>query len=186
MPQHATSDKWPKTETYQQCPNHSHTKRPPSPARHVQWQNKDPHHTENPHTTMPPDQYLSSDTCGPISPIFTHGNFHFLTYIDAGSRFLILYFLKDRRQVGAIMPQHMRKLYNAGRTPHYYRTDNALEFKSKEAMRTYAAYGITYKNNTPHQPQQNSLAERINQTLMNSARANIQHAKLPRSTGKMR
>ena len=126
-----------------------------------------------------PDQYLSSDTCGPISPISTHGNIHFLTYIDAGSRYLILYFLKDRRHVGAIMPQHMRQLYNAVRTPQYYRTGNALEFKSKEAMRTYAAYGITYKNNTPHQPQENSLAERINQTLMNAARANLQHAKLP-------
>ena len=73
----------------------------------------------------------------------------------------------------------MRKLQNEDRTPQYYCTDNALEFKSQAAKNTYAAYRITYKNNTPHQPQENSLAGRINQTLVNAARANLQHANLP-------
>ena len=106
-----------------------------------------------------PGQYPSSDTCGPIFPPSTHGNSHFLTYIDAGSPHLEQYFMKDRGQVGIIMHNHMRKLNNEDRTPQYSRTDNALEFKSQAAKNTYAAYGITYKNNTPHQPQENSLAE---------------------------
>ena len=87
--------------------------------------------------------------------------------------------MKDRRQVRIIMPNHMPKLHNEDRTPPYYRTDNALEFKSQAAKNTYASYDITYQNNTPHQPQENPLAEKINLTLMNAARANLHHATLP-------
>ena len=82
--------------------------------------------------------YISSDTCVPINSISTHGHSHFLTYIDAGSRYLIIYFLQDRREVGLIMKQHMSKLHNANRTLQYFCTGNALEFKSKTALKTYA------------------------------------------------
>ena len=87
--------------------------------------------------------------------------------------------MKDRRQVRIIMHNHTRKFHNEDGAPQYYRTENALELKSQTALNTYAANGITYKNNILYQPQENSLTERINQTLINAARANLHHAKLP-------
>ena len=58
--------------------------------------------------TYKPSEYISSDTCGPINPLSLQGHLHFLSYIDAASRYLILFFLKDRREVGIIMPQFFK------------------------------------------------------------------------------
>ena len=154
------------TEIRISCSACSHAKQ--RPAR----QHPTPHHYAT-------GEYLSSDTCGPIHPRSTHGNLHFLTYIDAASSNVILYFLKSRNKVGIIMPQFFAQLKRRKRLPKIYSTDNARDFKSNHGLQTYAALGIQYENNTPHQPQENSLADRINQTLMNAARANLHHANLP-------
>ena len=36
--------------------------------------------------------YVSSDTCGPFKPRSRRGNLHFVTYLDANSRYLIVFF----------------------------------------------------------------------------------------------
>ena len=148
------------------CSACAHAKQRPSPHKPKQHSYK-------------PLEYISSDTCGPINPPSLQGHLRFLSYIDAASRYRILLFLKDRREVGIIMPQFFKQLRQDGRLPRIYRTDNAKELKSKAALHTYADLCIQYLNNTPHQPQENSLAERINQSIMNAARANLKHANLP-------
>ena len=56
--------------------------------------------------------------------------------------------------------------------PHRQRTRTQVEPRITDL-------GITYENYTPHQPQENSIAEDINQTLMNAASANLHHANHP-------
>ena len=79
------------------CSVCAHAKQRPSPHKPKQHSYK-------------PSEYISSDTCGPINPPSLRGHLHFLSYIDAASRYLILFFLKDRREVGIIMPQFFKHL----------------------------------------------------------------------------
>ena len=48
---------------------------------------------------------FSSDTSRPLTPTSTHRKDHFMTFIDAGSRFLMVIFLKSRGEVGSIPPK---------------------------------------------------------------------------------
>lgn len=124
--------------------------------------------------------YMSSDTCEPINPPSRYENRHFLTIIDTKSGYLTLYFLKKRSEVLSCIHTMLAVLNTHGpRIPAIYRTDNAKEFLSTKAKALYSNYGIEHRTTTPHQPQENSLAERINQTLMQAARANLHHAQLP-------
>ena len=82
------------------------------------------------------------------------------------------------------MPQILAILKQGNHLPRIYRTDNARELKSNHAPQTYASLGIQYENNTTHQPQEDSIAERIKQTLMNADRAYTRQIS-PTRTGKM-
>ena len=125
-----------------------------------------PHKTKKMH--YPVGAYISSDTCGPIKPLSRQGNQHFLTFIDAQSRYLILYFLKDSREVRLVIPALFALLTaHSGRPPKVYRTDNEKEFCSTASTAIYRQYGTEHRTTTPHQPQENSRAERIKMALMN-------------------
>ena len=98
--------------------------------------------------------YFSSDTCRPLTPTFTHGNNLFMTFFDAGSRFLIFRFLKYSREVGSILPKPLNIIYALGVLPHTSRTDNDLEYCSGYAKDLYSRTGINHVTTTPHQPQE--------------------------------
>lgn len=127
--------------------------------------------------------FLSSDPCGPITPPFQNGKRHFLPFIDAASRYLIIYFLKDRREVRIIQPAPFAWLTAVrGTPPTLHRTDNAKEFCDTSAKHTNhmhevpCMYGLEQRASTLHPPQENSRAERINLTLLNAARVDLHHA----------
>ena len=124
-------------------------------------------------------EQLSSDTCGPISPPSTHGNVHIFTCIDTASRYLVTYCLRRRQEVNTIIPQLFKTLDIQNKLPRAYRTDSAKEFTSSHTKATYSSHGIQHITNTPHQPQENSIAERINKTLFTNALAALHHAALP-------
>ena len=59
------------------------------------------------------------------------------------------------------------------------RTDNGGEYTSTGFQAYLASKGIEHQLTVPHSPQQNGVAERLNRTLMESARAILSHANLP-------
>ncbi len=59
------------------------------------------------------------------------------------------------------------------------RTDNGGEYLSKEFQAYLASNGIEHQLTVPHSPQQNGVAERLNRTLVESARAMLSHSNLP-------
>lgn len=61
------------------------------------------------------------------------------------------------------------------------RIDNEGEYVSNEFEKYLKSKGIRHEFTVPHLPQQNGVAERMNCTLMESARSMIAHAKLPNS-----
>lgn len=90
-----------------------------------------PHRTNTKH--YPVGSYVDPDTCGLLSTRSFRGNPHFLTFTDADSRFLILYFQKDRMEVRLIISALFALLpIHRGHPPTVYRTDNAKAFCCKQ------------------------------------------------------
>ena len=123
---------------------------------------------------------LSSDICGPIAPPSRQRNKYILTFIDTKTRYLITDFLPNRVQT----PQRLDYILNAiknqtGRQSRIIRTDNALEYLSATAIQTYTKHNTSHSPTIPYTPQENSLVERINSTLLNAARAALHHSELP-------
>ena len=63
-----------------------------------------------------------------------------------------------------------------GRKIVYFRTDRGGEFMSTEFTKYLTDTGITHETSAPRMPQQNGVAERMNQTLLGGARAMLHHA----------
>ena len=59
------------------------------------------------------------------------------------------------------------------------RTDNGGEYMSKDFQAYLTSKGIEHQLTIPHSPQQNGVAERLNRTLMESARAMLSHSNVP-------
>ena len=59
------------------------------------------------------------------------------------------------------------------------RTDNGGEYMSTEFQEYLKSRGIQHELTIAYTPQQNGIAERMNRTLMESARSMMSHAHLP-------
>ena len=59
------------------------------------------------------------------------------------------------------------------------RTDNWEEYCSKECKSFLKDNGIVHQLTVPYNPAQNGVAERMNWTVMKSARAKMSHSSLP-------
>ena len=108
------------------------------------------------------------------------GSHYFVTFIDDYSRCVAVYFIKNKMEV----PEKF-KLFEAtvnkkcGEPIMKLRTDNGGEYMSKEFQEYLAVKGIEHQLTVPYSPQQNRVAERLNRTLMESARAMLSHSNLP-------
>ena len=66
----------------------------------------------------------------------------------------------------------------AGRAIGTLRMDNVCEYLSSAFQNCLKKKGIRHELSVPHSPQQNGVSERINQTLVETARSMIVHARL--------
>ena len=127
----------------------------------------------------PVGAYVSSDTCGPIKPTSTHGNNHMLLVVCAASKFVLAHFIKDRKNIPDCIHTSITHIINRMKHPlRDLRSDNAKEYTSQAMKAMYAKYGLTLHLRTPHQPQENEIAERLNRTIMESVRALLHTAGL--------
>ena len=72
--------------------------------------------------------------------------------------------------------EHIKNI--TGRCQSLFRCDNAAEYLSKQGQNYHLQRGIDLTPSTAYTPQENSIAEGINQTLMRHARAVLQHSRL--------
>lgn len=66
-----------------------------------------------------------------------------------------------------------------GKSIKTLRTDNGSEYCSKEFESFLKAKGIVHQLTVPYNPAQNSVSERMNRTLVKSARSMMSHGKTP-------
>ena len=125
-------------------------------------------------------QLVHSDVCGPMHTESFGGQKYFVTFIDDFSRCCAVYFMKQKSEVLEKFKEFEAITTNeSGQRVIKLRTDNGGEYVSQEFETYLKTKGIKHELTVPHSPQQNGVAERMNRTLTESARAMIAHANLP-------
>eukprot|EP00253_Pinus_taeda_P021000 PITA_21000 len=123
--------------------------------------------------------YIHSDLWGP-SPVMSYGGaLYFLTFIDDYSRKVWIYMLKRKADVLNVFKQFKVMVEKrTGKSIKYLRTDNGGEFTSGEFEQYCKDEGIVRHKTVVYTPQQNGVAERMNQNLMERSRSMISNANL--------
>eukprot|EP00794_Sanderia_malayensis_P016556 gene16556-biopygen13988 len=108
------------------------------------------------------------------------GSKYYVTFIDDYSRFTTVYFLKKKSEVLQKFKEFVVAVENhTGKRIKVIRTDNGGEYVSNEFKQFCIERGIKREVTIPMTPQQNGVSERMNRTIMESARSMLHHAKLP-------
>ena len=110
-----------------------------------------------------------------------HGVRYFISFIDDCSRCIAVEFLKTKDQAFEKFQNYVAYLecqYNM--SPKRFRADNGSEYITGDLQRWCASTGIRLEYMAPHSPAQNGIAEQMNRTLAELARAMIFSTQVPK------
>ena len=126
-------------------------------------------------------ELVHSDVCGKISETLIGGAQYFLTFTDDKSRYYWVYILKTKDQVFNYFLEWKALVEKATKNKiKTLRTDNGGEYTSTRFQDYLKAEGIRHELTVPKTTQQNGIAERLNRTLVETARSMLLDAKLPK------
>ena len=121
---------------------------------------------------------IHSDVCGPMSTESIGGKKYFVTFTDDYSCCCSVYFMKHKSEVLEKFKDFEAATTSSRERIRKLRTDNGGEYVSKEFEAYLKSKRIFHEVSVPHSPEQNGVAERMNRTLMESARSMLSHAGL--------
>lgn len=126
-------------------------------------------------------ELVHSDICGPIETESLGGAKYFATFIDDHSRYTEIVVLRNRSEILNAFKDYKRRVEKeTGHQIKKLRTDNTLEYKSKDFSDFLRREGISRQLSVEYTPQQN-VAERANRTLVEMSRCLILQTNLPKS-----
>lgn len=117
---------------------------------------------------------VHSDVCGPISPQTYDDKNYFAIFIDEYTHYCVSYLIKNKSDVFAIFKDFVSKSearFNSKLV--YLYCDNGGEYLSNEMKEFCVEKGISFHLTVPRTPQLNGVAERMNRTITEKARAMI-------------
>jgi transposase InsO family protein len=127
---------------------------------------------------------VHGDLCGPITPATIAGNKYFLLIVGDFSRYMWVVMLKRKDQaLQAFRIVKMAAEVEAEAKLKALCTDQGGEFKSNEFKAFCEAHGIQRHLTAPYSPQQNSVVERRNQTVVAMARSMMKSKGIPGGQG---
>ena len=130
--------------------------------------------------TKEPLELVHSDVCGKMNRKSIGGAEYFLTFTDDKSRYSWVYALKTKDQVfDRFLAWKAMVEKSTGKKLKTFRTDNGGEYTSKKFEEFLQSEGIRHEYTIPKTPKQNGVAERLNRTLVESARSMLLDARLP-------
>ncbi|GBN79553.1 Copia protein [Araneus ventricosus] len=118
-----------------------------------------------------------SDLCGPVEPATLSGERYVLTFVDDYSRFCEVRLIKKKSDIAV----EFNKFLKVNDTVKRIRCDNTKEYVSGELQKVARNAGVEIDPCPPYTPQLNGVAERMNSTLFDKARAMLYDSKLPKS-----
>lgn len=117
-------------------------------------------------------QLIHSDVCGPISPPAHDGSKYFVTFTDNFSRASTVFCIERKSDVFGKFKEHVAASESLhGCAIAKLRSDNGGEYISDEMKRFCAEKEIQLEYTVPYNPEMNSIAERLNRTLVEKARS---------------
>jgi transposase InsO family protein len=132
-----------------------------------------------------PLQKLHMDICGPVRVTGRNRELYFLTITDDYTRYVFVAptIHRDGATIGPILKdwitwaenQHSAK----GHRVQIIRSDGGGEFVNSATAAWLNEKGISQQMTTPHTPQLNGVAERLNRTLMDKVRAVLSRSGAP-------
>ncbi|KAL0427280.1 UNVERIFIED_CONTAM: Retrovirus-related Pol polyprotein from transposon TNT 1-94 [Sesamum latifolium] len=128
-----------------------------------------------------PFELVDKDVCGPINPSSLGKSKYFILFIDDFSRKTWIYFLKQKSEAFATFKKFKSLVEKeSGYEIKALRSDRGGEFTSKEFNHFCAINGIHRPMTILGTPQQNSMAERKNRTILNMARSMLKEKYMPK------
>jgi transposase InsO family protein len=125
-------------------------------------------------------ELLHMDLFGSIAYISIGGSKYCLIIVDDYSRFTWVFFLREKPQTQETLKKFLRQAQNEfGLKIKKIRSDNGTEFKNSQIEGFLEEEGIKHEFSSPYTPQQNSVVERKNRTLLDMARTMLDEYKTP-------
>jgi transposase InsO family protein len=119
------------------------------------------------------------DLFGPIAYISIDESKYCLVIVDDYSRFTWVFFLQEKSQTQETLKRFLIRAQNEfGLRIKKIRSDNGTEFKNSQ-IEGFLEEGIKHELSSPYTPQQNSVVERKNRTLLDMARTMLDEYKTP-------
>ncbi|GJY11534.1 retrovirus-related pol polyprotein from transposon TNT 1-94, partial [Tanacetum coccineum] len=123
---------------------------------------------------------LHMDLCGPLRVQSINGKKYILVIVDDYSRFTWVKFLRSKDETPAFVINLLKQLQvGLNKTVRFVRTDNGTEFVNKALTDYYESVSITHEKTVLRTPQQNSVVERRNCTLVEAGRTMLIFSKAP-------
>lgn len=127
-------------------------------------------------------QLVHTDVCGPMQTVSHGGSKYYVTFTDDFSRYCSVYFMTKKSEVFEKFKEfELEKSNECGCGIGTLRSDNGGEYMSSEFRKYLKSRGIRHETTVAHAPEQNGVSERMNRTLVESARSMLEKAGLPKS-----
>ncbi|GBN64332.1 Retrovirus-related Pol polyprotein from transposon TNT 1-94 [Araneus ventricosus] len=120
---------------------------------------------------------IHSDLCGPVEPAALSGERYALTFVDDYSCFCKVRLIKKKSDIVV----EFKKFLKVNDTVKRIRSDNAKEYVSAELQKVARNADVEIDPCAPYTPQLNGVAERMDRTLFDKARAMLYDSKLSKS-----
>lgn len=117
-------------------------------------------------------QLIHSDVCGPIAIPAYDGSKYFVTFTDDFSRASTVFCIERKSDVFSKFKEYVSMSESLhGCAIAKLKADNGGEYISAEMKRFCTEKGIQLEYTVPYNPEMNSIAERLNRTLVEKARS---------------
>nr|GEW82966.1 hypothetical protein [Tanacetum cinerariifolium] len=114
---------------------------------------------------------LHKDLCGLMRIASINEKRYVLVIVDDYSRYTWVHFLRSKDEAPEVIKMFLKRITVLLQSPVIIiRTDNDTEFKNQVLKEYFDYVGISHQMSSIRTPQQNGVVERINQTLVESAR----------------
>ena len=100
--------------------------------------------------------------------------------MDDYSRYTWVHFLSSKAETPSVIIKFIKRIQVGIQAQvRFIRTDNGTEFTNQILQNFFDSIGITHQRSVAYTPQQNSVVERRNRTLVEVARTVLSSANLP-------
>ena len=115
-------------------------------------------------------QIIHSDVCGPLKTPTPEGYKYFVSMIDDYSKMSAVTLIKQKSDVAQAVADFINMAQTQlSKHARKFHSDNGGEYMSDKLQAAFKKFGIIHTKSAPGTPQQNSVAERFNRTIIEMA-----------------